>query len=87
VSIHDINVPAWMAKAACTPKDTAIFFLDNSSGLEAKAICRRCPVAETCLAYALEIEEAHPGSRWGVYGGVTARQRRILASKKKKAIA
>ena len=83
MSILDINIPAWMADAACTPKDTTIFFLDNSSSFEAKAICSSCPVSTPCLTYSLEFEEAHPGSRWGVYGNTTPEERRTLAAKRK----
>jgi WhiB family redox-sensing transcriptional regulator len=36
-------------------------------------ICRRCPVRDSCLAYALENNETH-----GVWGGMTPQQRKDL---------
>ncbi|NNM44593.1 WhiB family transcriptional regulator [Knoellia koreensis] len=47
-----------------------------SSSLEAEAVavCRSCPVARECLAYALAA-----GERDGVWGGFTNAERRGLA--------
>lgn len=40
---------------------------------EAVAVCARCPVIGECLDEALERDE-----RWGIWGGVTERERRLL---------
>ena len=40
---------------------------------EAKAVCRRCPVVEPCLQWALE-----SGQDAGVWGGLTEDERRAL---------
>jgi WhiB family redox-sensing transcriptional regulator len=40
---------------------------------EAKAVCRRCPVVDTCLAWALE-----SGQDAGVWGGLSEDERRAL---------
>jgi WhiB family redox-sensing transcriptional regulator len=49
---------------------------------QAQRICAICPVKAPCLEYALQFEAAKPGSRWGVFGGLTADQRRRLARKR-----
>ncbi|WP_372495629.1 WhiB family transcriptional regulator [Saccharopolyspora soli] len=40
---------------------------------EAKAVCRRCPVASECLAWSLE-----SGQDAGVFGGMSEDERRAL---------
>ena len=40
---------------------------------EAKAVCRRCPVIDSCLAWALE-----SGQDAGVWGGLSEDERRAL---------
>lgn len=47
----------------------------------AKAICRRCPVRNPCLQYALRHESGV--YRWGVYGGLSPEERRKLAGRLK----
>lgn len=39
---------------------------------KAKALCNQCPVIDACLTYSLHYEE------FGLWGGMTERQRRIL---------
>lgn len=71
----------WLHQAACrnTGADPELFFPVGDSGpalfqiAEAKAVCRRCPVIEVCLALALEGSEPA-----GVWGGLTAAERRAL---------
>lgn len=69
---------AWMAEGACVDEDPAIFFPIVARGQhhmydEARRLCDSCPVREACLAYALTHDEA-----WGVWGGLTAEERRAL---------
>ena len=40
---------------------------------EAKKVCQRCPVREPCLDYAMAA-----GERYGVWGGLSERERRKL---------
>jgi WhiB family redox-sensing transcriptional regulator len=40
---------------------------------QAKAVCRRCPVSQQCLAWALE-----SGQDAGVWGGLSEDERRAL---------
>jgi WhiB family transcriptional regulator, redox-sensing transcriptional regulator len=39
----------------------------------AKAICRECPVVESCLEFAVRIKEPH-----GIWGGRNEVERRLL---------
>lgn len=49
----------------CRENDAELWFADTPDGVEfAKALCRTCPVRETCLAGALDRREP-----WGVWGG------------------
>lgn len=69
----------WRHKAACKTEDPELFFPIGNSGpallqiSEAKAVCRRCPVASSCLTYALE-----SGQDAGVWGGMSEDERRSL---------
>jgi WhiB family redox-sensing transcriptional regulator len=42
-------------------------------GMSAKAICKRCPVVNECLTWALEMKEKH-----GIWGGMTVKERNAL---------
>ncbi len=76
----------WRFEAACLSKDPEIFFPIGDSGPaldqieQAKAVCRTCPVIESCLTWALDT-----GQDAGVWGGlseqerVTMRRRRTAA--------
>lgn len=75
----------WRDPAACREKDTngkalhdpELFFPVGETGpallqtQEAKAVCRRCPVMEQCLQWALEC-----GQDFGVWGGLSEGERR-----------
>ncbi|MFJ9530475.1 WhiB family transcriptional regulator [Streptomyces cyaneofuscatus] len=69
----------WRAHAACRDEDPDLFFPIGTSGPaiaqaeEAKAVCRRCPVMEACLDWALESGQDH-----GVWGGTDETDRRRI---------
>lgn len=66
---------AWMSKASCASVGGDLWFPEKGgSKLDPVRICRGCPVREACLAHALAA-----GLRDGVWGGVSAPQRRKLA--------
>jgi WhiB family transcriptional regulator, redox-sensing transcriptional regulator len=67
---------AWMNRAACRTMDLRKFFPDRAL-YNAYAIDVRngCPVREQCLEYDMQ---RNPSEMWGVYGGLTDRQRRSL---------
>ena len=69
----------WRDNAACLGLDTELFFpVDNrpTSVETARRVCRGCPVRAECLADALATEE--PALRFGVVGGTTPGERRVL---------
>jgi WhiB family transcriptional regulator, redox-sensing transcriptional regulator len=62
----------WTARARCRNDDPERFFVRGAANARpAIRICQRCPVKDDCLAYALEHE-----IDFGVWGGLTERQRR-----------
>jgi WhiB family redox-sensing transcriptional regulator len=73
---------AWMADGNCRLHPPATFFPSDGVGVDkARKICRGCPVAATCLEYALENRIDH-----GVWGGCSERERRrILKTRRQEA--
>jgi WhiB family redox-sensing transcriptional regulator len=71
----------WRHRAACSDPsvDPELFFPIGNTGPallqieEARAVCRRCDVRETCLTWALE-----SGQDAGVWGGLSEDERRAL---------
>src|SRR5664280_859286 len=69
----------WRDHAACLDEDPQLFFpFGNTAPTllqteEAKAICRRCEVADACLKWAIE-----SGQDAGVWGGLSADERHAL---------
>lgn len=64
----------WMDFAACKGEDPDIFFCDESDPeavAAAKEICESCPVIGPCL-------EASIKTDFGVWGGLTGRERRAV---------
>ncbi|MFD9444996.1 WhiB family transcriptional regulator [Streptomyces sp. NPDC060001] len=73
----------WVKHAACRQEgiDPDTFHPDNNAQLieEARAICRPCPVRRDCLIACMRQEGGKSSvSRWGVYAGLTPRQREQL---------
>lgn len=64
---------AWAAKALCRGIDPDALFVRGAKQREAAVICRRCPVMTECGAEALDNKV-----EFGVWGGMTERQRRAL---------
>jgi len=58
----------WKDNAACLDNDTNIFFDKYEEDVELRssidALCRQCPVKQTCFAVGISQKE------WGVWGGV-----------------
>jgi WhiB family transcriptional regulator, redox-sensing transcriptional regulator len=69
----------WRDQAACLDQDPELFFSIADTGAsahhseEAKAVCRRCEVTQTCLLWALETRQ-----ETGVWGGLSQDERRAL---------
>jgi WhiB family redox-sensing transcriptional regulator len=71
---------SWMPRGACRGEDTGLFFPAPGQGrgataavavARAKAVCSGCPVIGACLDYAVTTDQ-----RFGVWGGLTAHERR-----------
>ena len=66
----------WRHQAACRDEDPELFFPIGNTGPalmqieQAKAVCRRCPVVEPCLKWAMET-----GQDSGVWGGTSEDER------------
>jgi WhiB family redox-sensing transcriptional regulator len=64
---------AWVSKARCRSTDPDELFVPGAAQRNAAVICRHCPVIAECLADALDNQ-----MEFGVWGGMTERQRRVL---------
>lgn len=63
----------WAERAACREDRPDQLFVRGAEQNKAKAVCATCPVRTECLAEALDNE-----IEWGVWGGMTERERRAL---------
>ena len=69
----------WRDRAACRDEDPDLFFPIGTAGSaltqieQAKAVCRRCPVLQECLRWALST-----GQDVGIWGALTPEERRAL---------
>jgi WhiB family redox-sensing transcriptional regulator len=77
---------SWRIFAECRGESATYFFApahferkpekDAREGA-ARALCRRCPVREECLDYAMTVDEPH-----GIWGGLNELERRRLQRKR-----
>jgi WhiB family transcriptional regulator, redox-sensing transcriptional regulator len=76
----------WRHRALCRDEDPELFFPIGNTGPallqveEAKAVCRRCPVTDECLSWALE-----SGQDAGVWGAMSEDERRALKRRRARA--
>ncbi|MCX4743407.1 WhiB family transcriptional regulator [Streptomyces antibioticus] len=69
----------WRESAECRHEDPDLFFPIGTSGPallqteQAKAVCRRCPVREACLDWAMNTDQT-----LGVWGGTSETERRAI---------
>ena len=76
--VSPLNGPAdeqdWHGRALCAQTDPEAFFPEKGgSTRDAKKICGSCEVRARCLEYAL-----HNDERFGIWGGLSERERRKL---------
>ncbi|WP_163688493.1 WhiB family transcriptional regulator [Mycolicibacterium gadium] len=64
---------AWVSQARCRQADPDELFVRGAAQRKAAVICRHCPVILECGADALDNRV-----EFGVWGGMTERQRRAL---------
>ena len=70
------NRGEWITQAHCRNVDPDELFVKGAAQRKAVAICRHCPVVLQCRADALDNKV-----EFGVWGGLTERQRRALLRK------
>ena len=70
-------VEDWAARAACKGDTPDALFVRGAEQNKAKQVCAGCPVRTECLAEALDNQ-----IEWGVWGGMTERERRALLRKR-----
>jgi len=63
----------WVARGACLQADPDSLFVRGAAQQSAKTVCQKCPVIAECLAEALDNR-----TEFGVWGGMTERERRAL---------
>ncbi|MGF7234695.1 MAG: WhiB family transcriptional regulator [Frankia sp.] len=72
----------WRLRASCRDEDPELFFPVGTTGPaigqieRAKSVCRSCAVSGSCLNWAID-----SGQDSGVWGGLTAEERRVVAQR------
>jgi WhiB family redox-sensing transcriptional regulator len=73
----------WQDDALCAQTDSEMFFPEKGgSTRDAKKVCSACEVREKCLEYAL-----FTGQRYGIWGGLSERERRRMSARGKRVLA
>jgi WhiB family redox-sensing transcriptional regulator len=67
----------WAPLGACVTLPPDELFVRGAAQQQAKMVCQRCPVIAECLAEALDNR-----TEFGVWGGMTERERRALLRRK-----
>ena len=73
VLVDDEDRLVWVSKAKCRDVDPDELFVRGAAQRKVATICRHCPVQLECGADALDNRV-----EFGVWGGMTERQRRAL---------
>lgn len=64
---------SWSARAMCADAEPDTLFVKGAAQRDARRICFDCPVRRECLVEALNSK-----AEFGVWGGLTERERRAL---------
>ena len=67
----------WVTAALCKQASPDQLFVKGAEQHKAKQVCAACPVRTECLAEALDNR-----IEWGVWGGLTERERRAVLRKR-----
>jgi WhiB family redox-sensing transcriptional regulator len=67
----------WSSEARCKQAQPDELFVRGAAQNRAKQMCAGCPVKSECLAEALDDKV-----EWGVWGGMTERERRALLNRR-----
>jgi len=74
-----MGVQAWRDEARCVGTATEVFFpevLKENRFDAAIKLCSKCSVSEQCLKLVIWLDDVD--DKWGVFGGLTPRQRRLV---------
>ena len=76
--LENLEIPVEITQGgACMGADSELFFSDNIAEIkQAREICVSCPLRAKCLDYATFAEE------YGIWGGTTAGERKVLRAGK-----
>jgi hypothetical protein len=76
--LENLEIPVEITQGgACMGADSELFFSENIAEIkQAREICESCPLRAKCLDYATFAEE------YGVWGGTTAGERKVLRAGK-----
>jgi WhiB family redox-sensing transcriptional regulator len=72
-------VQAWRDDALCVGLPSEVFFpetMTNNRFDAALKVCAKCKVQIQCLRLVIGLDDVD--DRWGVFGGTTPRQRRVI---------
>jgi WhiB family redox-sensing transcriptional regulator len=67
----------WRRRSRCGDGNAEVLFVQGAEQRKAKLLCAPCPVRTECLAEALDERV-----QFGVWGGMTERERRALLRKR-----
>ena len=76
-ALIDMLHPAWHHRAACRGK-TDVMYGDGGLAVSARQLCFDCPVRTECAEAAIK-------EPFGVWGGLSARQRQRIRTQRRKA--
>lgn len=87
---RDDDAGPWHAEAVCRRDEAGLFFAPSKEPTAArlareqaaKRVCARCPVLIECREHALVQPEPY-----GVWGGLTAAERRVVLARRRRAAA
>lgn len=71
----------------CGQNDPELWFADERNKADqryAKGICSQCPELNTCQAITLEFELETNQTMYGIFGGLTEKERRAYRQRQKK---
>ncbi|MEU5490298.1 WhiB family transcriptional regulator [Streptomyces sp. NPDC020196] len=78
IAVSSRETSHWESEATCREVDGDSFFTESKAGIErARAVCMQCPVLVECLRDRQAKDDK--SYQWGVGGGLSAVQRRVLA--------
>ena len=71
--LQQVQLPDFSNDAACVDSSPELFFAETPREIaSAKSICNQCPLIRNCAEWALRFEE------YGVFGGLSAKERHLL---------